>query len=155
MKPTAWCLVCLVIAIVVVGSPVVGRAAPVTVCFEAPPVGLGSVDIHLTLQVDVQGPFFHMIGSARITQAITPLNAIIVYSLVGTAIPNADGFWLSLSGAGYNVADQVFNGLFAMQLNSGDPTKSTLTYSRQDLEGSPPTVVVRTPQITPCPTEGA
>jgi len=149
MKFTAWCLTCLAIPFALV----VGDAHGFPVCIEVPPAGFGSVTIDLALEADLHGSFVHVIGSATVRQTVSPPNGEIVYSVSGTAIPNADGFWISLTGAGYNTAKEVVAGLFAIQL-SDDAAKQALTYFKQDLEGSPPTLVTRTPQLKTCETAG-
>ena len=84
------------------------------------------------------------------TQAIAPPNGLVIYSVSGTAIPNDDGFWVSLSGAGYDLAKTLFNGIITIQSNV-DPAKSTLTYVKQSLNTSSIVILTGTPELKACP----
>ena len=135
-------LVVFLTTVVVVPSSV-GFAAivdPFPVCIGLKAGGLGSPRIDLTLTASQAGPVFQLTGEARFSQPIAPPNGLVVYAVSGTAIPNADGFWVSLGGAGYDLAKNVFSGTFGIQL-SADPAKNTLAYSKRSLDGTSTSVV--------------
>jgi hypothetical protein len=143
-------LIALVLPSVLVLARVApGHADSFPLCITVPTVLSGAPTIDLRLQALSYGPYFQLAGEAIVTQAVAPPNGIIVYSLGGSALQNADGFWLSLGGAGYNEANEVFNGLFAIQL-SDDAAKKKLTYQKIGPEGPPPTVFTGIPEITTC-----
>jgi hypothetical protein len=139
-------------SVLVLGSAAPGRADSFPLCLRVEPAGVpGAPTLDLRLQALSYGPFFQFAGEVVVTQAVAPPNGTIVYSVGGSALQNADGFWLSLGGAGYNLANDLFNGLFAIQL-SDDPAKRKLTYQKISADGPPPTVFTGTPEITSCVT---
>src|SRR2546427_4549408 len=144
-------LVFLITLLVVPSSP--GLAAvvdPFPVCIGLKAGGLGSPRIDLTVTASQVGPVFQLTGEARFSQAIAPPNSLVIYAVSGAAIPNADGFWLSLTGAGYDLAKNVFGGTFGIQL-SADPTKNTLAYAKRSLDGTSTSVVTAGAEVTTCP----
>ena len=120
------------------------------VCIGLKSGGLGAPHVDFTLSAVYYGAFIHLAGEARFSQAISPPNGLIIYSVSGTAIPIDDSFRISLSGAGYNSANTIFNGTFAIQLNV-DPTQNTLTYARQSLDASSTLILTGTPELKACP----
>ncbi|HMH50602.1 MAG TPA: hypothetical protein VK548_10245 [Candidatus Acidoferrum sp.] len=151
-RPRALCLVVFLTTVLVVPSRI-GLAAvvdPFPVCIGLKAAGLGSPRIDLTLTASPAGPVFQLTGEARFSQAIAPPNGLVVYAVSGTAIPNADGFWVSLTGAGYDLAKSVFHGTFAIQL-SADPAKNTLAYAKRSLDGTTTSVVTGAAEVVSCP----
>jgi hypothetical protein len=111
--------------------------------------GLGAAKVDFVLAIDEVGPFRELAGEARFSAPVAPPGNLIIYAISGTAIPNADGFWVSLSGTGYDVAKTVFRGTFTAQL-SVDPSKNTFSYTRQNLDGSGASTSTSTLPITLC-----
>ena len=145
-------LIIAVTAVVVVPSRI-GLAAvldPFPVCIGLKTGGLGSPRIDLTLTASQVGTAFQLTGEARFSQAIAPPNSLVVYAVSGNAIPNTDGFWVSVGGAGYDLAKNVFSGTFAIQL-SADPAKNTLAYAKRSLDGTSTSVVTGAAEVTTCP----
>jgi hypothetical protein len=145
-------LIVLLITLLVVPSSL-GLAAvldPIPVCIGLKAGGLGSPRIDLTLTASQLGTVFQLNGKAQFSQAVAPPNGLVVYAVSGTAIPNADGFWVSVTGAGYDLAKSVFDGTFGIQL-SADPTKNTLAYSKRSLDGTSTSVVTGAAEVTTCP----
>src|SRR5262245_59410199 len=130
------------------GSAIAGEGRPVCIGLKAG--GIGSPRIELSLSADDHGAFIELVGEARFSQPITPPASLVIYSVTGAAIPNEDGFWVSLKGAGYDLARTVFNGTFAIQA-SADPAKNSLTYAKQSLDGSSTVVFTGTPELRVCP----
>jgi hypothetical protein len=58
--------------------------------------------------------------------------------------------WLSLAGTGYDLAKTIYRGTIAIQL-SLDPSKYTLSYTRQNLDGSSPSTSTGAPELTARP----
>jgi hypothetical protein len=144
-------LVFLITLLVVPSGP--GLAAvldPIPVCIGLKAGGLGSPRIDLTLTASQVGSVFQLNGKAQFSQAIAPPNGLVIYAVSGTAIPNTDGFWVSVAGAGYDLAKSVFEGTFAIQL-SADPTKNTLAYAKRSLDGTSTSVVTGAAEVTTCP----
>ena len=145
-------LILVVTAVVVVPSRT-GLAAvvdPFSFCIGLKAGGLGSPRIDLTLTASQVGSAFQLTGEARFSQAIAPPNSLVVYAVSGNAITNADGFWVSVGGAGYDLAKNVFSGTFGIQL-SADPAKNTLAYAKRSLDGTSTTIVTGTAEVTTCP----
>jgi hypothetical protein len=145
-------LVVFLIALLVVPSSL-GLAAvvdPIPVCIALKAGGLGSPRIDLTLTASQAGSVFQLNGKAQFSQAIAPPNGLVVYAVSGTAIPNTDGFWVSVTGAGYDLAKSVFEGTFAIQL-SADPAKNTLAYAKRSLDGASTSVVTGAAEVVTCP----
>jgi hypothetical protein len=121
------------------------------VCIGTKPGPPGAPRIDLTLTATPARSFFELFGQAQFSQAVAPPHGLVIFGVSGTAISNADGFWLSLTGAGYDLAKTVFNGTLGIQL-SADPAKNALTYVKQSLDGtSDPLIVTGIPEIKPCP----
>ena len=120
------------------------------ICIGTTPGGLGSPTINLNLVATDAGSFFQLTGQAVFSQPISPPASLVTYSVSGTAIPNADGFWLSLVGTGYDLAKTVFIGMIGAQL-SADPSKNSLTYAKQSLDAASTVTFTRTPEIKACP----
>ena len=138
---------------VVVMPHSVGIAAvidPFSVCLGTKGGGPGAPSINFILIANSAGSFFQLTGQATFSQAVSPPNGLVIYSVSGSAITNADGFWVSLVGTGYDLAKTVFLGTFGLQL-SADPAKNTLTYAKQSLDAAAPQVVTAVPEIKPCP----
>jgi hypothetical protein len=153
MRPLTLRLALLAFAtgVIVVAVAPASRADSSLICIGAVTSGLGAPKITLTLQATPSGAFFTLAGQARYSQAVSPPNGLLIYSVSGTATPNDDGFWLSLTGAGYNVANEVFNGTFGIQLSS-DTSKNKLTYARQSLvDGSILSTFTGAAAIQTCP----
>jgi len=145
-------LVIFVTAVVVVPSGI-GRAAvvdPFPVCIGLKSGGLGAARVDLTLIASAAGTFFQLTGEAVFSQPIAPPSSVIVYGVAGTAIRTVDGFWLSLTGVGADLAQNAFNGTFAIQL-SADPAKNTLTYAKRSLDGTSNTVLTGVAEVVTCP----
>jgi hypothetical protein len=135
-------LVVFVSGVAVVPSSV-GHAAvvdPIPLCVGTKPGPPGSPSINFTLTANTAGTAYQLTGQATFSQAIAPPNGLVIYSVIGAAIANPDGFWLSLVGTGYDLAKTVFIGTFGLQL-SADPAKNTLTYAKQSLDATAPQVV--------------
>jgi hypothetical protein len=130
------------------GLAAVGDPFPFCIFFTAPGLGapptapgLGAPRIDLHLTASPAGSVFQLTGEARFSQPIAPPNSLVVYGVSGTAIPNADGYWLALTGVGYDLAKQLFNGTFAIQLSTDSP-KNTLAYVKRSLDGASQTVLI-------------
>ena len=144
-------LVFLITLLVVPSS--LGLAAvvdPFPVCIGLKPGGLGAAHVDLTLIASAAGTFFQLTGEAVFSQPIAPPNGVVVYGVSGTAIRTVDGFRLSLTGVGSDLAQNLFNGTFAIQL-SVDPTKNTLTYAKRSLDGTSNTVLTGAAEVVSCP----
>lgn len=141
----------LAIVLGFIGS-VLATASPAmsghSLCISVPPVALGSASVTLTLETEKYGPFVHVVGEGQRDQALGSPNGSIVYAVSGTGIPNEDGIWYSLDGAGYNLDKEFVYGVFGVQL-SGDPTKNTLTLMSQNADGSVD-MFTGTPQVERC-----
>jgi hypothetical protein len=138
---------------VAVGSAGVGLAAvvdPIPLCVGTKPGPPGSPSINFTLTANPAGSVYQLTGQATFSQAVAPPNGLVIYSVSGSAIPNTDGFWISLTGAGYDLAKAVFIGTFAVQL-SADPAKNTLTYAKQTLDAASTQIVTAAPEVKTCP----
>ena len=138
---------------VVVMPSSVGLAAvvdPILVCLGTKGGGPGAPSINFTLIANSAGSFVQLTGQATFSQAVAPPNGLVIYGVSGSAIPNADGFFVSLLGTGYDLAKAVFVGMFAMQL-SADPAKNTLTYAKQSLDATSTQIVTGVPELKPCP----
>ena len=146
----------LLLALLMIPALVLAGFVPVTaiefpVCIGLKPGGgLGAPHLDFTLWAVYYGAFVHLAGEARFSQSSSPPNGLIIYSVSGTAIVIDDSFRVSLSGAGYNTADTIFNGTFALTLKA-DATQNTLTYSRQSLDASSPVILTGTPELKACP----
>ena len=145
-------LVIFLTAVVVVPSGISHAAVvdPFAVCIGLKPGGLGSAHVDLTLIASAAGTFFQLTGQAVFSQPVAPPSSVVVYGVAGTAIRTVDGFWLSLTGVGSDLAQNVFNGTFAIQL-SVDPTKNTLTYAKRSLDGTSNTVLTGAAEVVTCP----
>lgn len=150
--PRALSLVIFLIAVVAVPSGI-GRAAvvdPFPVCIGLKSSGLGARHVDLTLIAFAAGTFFQLNGQAVFSQPIGPPSSVVVYGVARTALRTVDGFFVSLTGAGTDLAQNVFNGTFALQL-SADPAKNTLTYSKRSLDGTSNTVLTGAAEVATCP----
>ena len=128
-----------------------GAAAAEPLCFTARlGSGLGAARIDLKVIVDSQAPFAEIAGEARFSQPVSPPGSLIVYAVSGVAIPNADGFWVSLAGTGYDLATTIYRGTIAAQL-SLNPAKHMLSYTRQNLDGSSSGTSTGVPEFVLCP----
>jgi hypothetical protein len=123
---------------------------PLQICIETQGGGPGVPSIELTLFATPIGTGFQLTGRVVFSQAVAPPAGLVTYAVSGTAIPNADGFFLSLVGTGYDLARTVFVGMLGIQL-SADPAKNTLTYAKQSLDAATTQLVTRVPEIVPCP----
>ena len=102
------------------------------------------------------GSFFQLTGQATLF-ADGDFPNIQNYGVSGTAIPNPQGYWLSLIGTGYYGSYGALGApvtliRIGIQL-SQDPTKNSITFAEQSLN---PTDSLRTlingvAAITPCP----
>ena len=127
-----------------------GAAGAEPLCFTARfGSGLGAARIDLKVIVDSQAPFAEIAGEARFSQPVSPPGSLIVYAISGVAIPNADGFWVSLAGTGYDLARTIYRGTIAVQL-SLDPAKHMLSYTRQNLGGSSSSTSTGVPEFVVC-----
>jgi hypothetical protein len=124
-------------------------AEPSTVCLARKATGLGGATITLTLSAQPSGDFVQLAGQATFSQAIAPPGGLVVYAVAGAAIPNTDGWWVSLEGAGYDLAGTVFRGTFALQVGD-DPEKSTISYTKQSLDGSSSSTLTGAVEVIPC-----
>ena len=150
--PRTVSLVIFLTAVVVVPSGI-GRAAvvdPIPVCIGLKPGGLGAARVDLTLIASPAGTFFQLTGEAVFSQSVAPPSSVIIYGVAGTALRMVDGFWLSLTGVGADLAQNAFDGTFAIRL-SVDPTKSTLTYAKRSLDGTSNTVLTGAAEVVSCP----
>lgn len=137
----------------VVLPPGPGQAAvvdPFPVCIGLKTTGLGAPHVDLTLIASPAGTFFQLTGAAVFSQSVAPPNSVVVYGVAGTAIRTVDGFWLSLTGVGADLAQNLFNGTFAVQL-SVDPAKNTLTYAKRSLDGTSSTTITGAADVVSCP----
>lgn len=151
MKMRCLVLVLLAISAVVIAALLPARGAGAfPVCIALNSTGFGAPHLDFTLEAVPQGASYHLAGEAVFSQAISPPNGFIVYSVSGTAILNDDSFWISLLGAGFNLANEVFHGIFALRLKS-DISQNSLTYARQALDGSAPVVLTGAPRLQACP----
>ena len=112
--------------------------------------GLGAARIDLTVVVDSQVPFAEIAGEAQFSQPVSPPGSLIIYAVSGAVIPNIDGVWVSLAGTGYDLAKTIYRGTIAIQL-SRDPAKNTLSYTRQNLDGSSSSTSTGVPEFVVCP----
>lgn len=120
-------------------------------CIATQGGGPGVPSINLTLiATDAGSSFFQLTGQVVFSQAVSPPASQVVYAVSGSAVPNADGYFLSLVGTGYDLAKTVFVGMIGIQL-SAEPAKNTLTYAKQSLDAATTQVVTRVPQIVTCP----
>ena len=144
----------LVIVLTVVAIPPgIGRAAvldPFPVCIGLKSSGLGAPHVDLTLVASAVGAFFQLNGQAVFSQPIAPPNGVVVYAVAGTAVRTVDGFFVSLTGVGLDLAQNAFNGTFAIQL-SADPARNTLTYAKRSLDGTSNTVLNGAAEVVTCP----
>jgi hypothetical protein len=141
----------MTVALVAPGS--LGLAAGVDafpICIGTKPGGLGAPSINLALVAQNVGSFFQLTGQAVFSQPVSPPSNLVTYAVSGTAIPNADGFWLSLTGTGYDLARTVFIGMIGIQL-SADEAKNSLTYAKQSLDAATTQTVTRIPEVKDCP----
>ena len=145
-------LVLFLTAAVVVPSGIGGAAVvdPFPVCIGLKAGGLGAAHVDLTLIASPTGTFFQLTGEAVFSQSIAPPNSVVVYGVSGTAIRTVNGFWLSLTGVGSDLAQNLFNGTFAIQL-SVDPAKNTFAYAKRSLDGTSNTVLTGAAEVTTCP----
>src|SRR5437773_7766433 len=123
-------VVLLTTAIVLPSGP--GQAAvvdPIVVCISLKTTGLGAPHVDLTLVASPAGTFFQLTGQAVFSQSVAPPSSVIIYGVAGTALPMVGGFWLSLTGVAADLAPNLFNGTFAVEL-SPDPAKHALTYAQ-------------------------
>lgn len=142
----------IVLTIVVIPSGI-GRAAvvdPFPVCIGLKSSGLGAPHVDLTLVASPVGTFFQLNGQAVFSQPIGPPNGVVVYGVAGTAMRTVGGVFVSLTGVGLDLAQNAFDGTFAIQL-SVDPTKNTLTYAKRSLDGTSNTVLSGAAEVVTCP----
>ena len=83
------------------------------------------------------------------SQSVAPPSSVVVYGVAGTAIPTVDGFFLSLTGVGADLAQNLFNGTFAVQLST-DPAKNTLTYAKRSLDGTSNATITGAAEVVSC-----
>jgi hypothetical protein len=144
----------LALALLIVSTLVLAGFAPAAdaypVCIGLKASGLGAPHVEFTLWAVDYGAFVHLAGEARFFQSISPPNSLIIHSVSGTAIVIDDSFRVSLTGAGYNLANDILNGTFALLLKA-DATQNTLTYSRQSLDASSTVVVTGPAELKACP----
>jgi len=95
----------------------------------------GSSYVMLSLSAVPNGNFFAVVGRATFNSTNTPPGSLIVYSISGAASQNTNGWWLSLEGLGYDLAQTSYRGSIAIQLSS-DLSNNTFTYSHEKLDGS-------------------
>lgn len=138
-------------AVITLSSGLARAEAPTAICIGTQGGGLGAPRIDLTLSVVPARAFFAVSGQVRFTQPVSPPGSEVIYGVSGTAIPNADGYWVSLVGTGYDLAKTVFVGMLGLQLST-DPAKNTLTYAKQSLDAATTQLVTRVPVIQDCPT---
>ena len=121
------------------------------ICIALKQAGLGAPSVTLTLSAVPYGPFVHLAGQGRFSQAIAPPGSLVIYSVTGTAIQNADGWWISLEGTGYDLAQIIFRGTFGIQFNTGNTSPHTLSYTKQSLDGSSSSTLTGVAEIRACP----
>jgi hypothetical protein len=144
-------LVALVTLALIARTTPAGAEDSVPVCLTKPPSGPGSPTIQIDARAEFHGPLFvEIIGRVTVTQAVAPPNGILVYAVSGSAIPNAAGYWVQLTGTGYNAADEVFFTTIAIQL-AGNPADNRITLTRHPIgDASALSVFTGVPQIVPC-----
>ena len=120
------------------------------ICIATKSGGLGSPSIELSLIATAAGSFFQLTGQLVFSQPVAVPNGLVIYAVNGTAIPNTDGYWVSLVGTGYDLARTPFVGMIGMQL-SGDAAKNTLTYAKQSLDAATTQTFTRIPEVRDCP----
>ncbi len=131
-------------------EPTAAADTPQPVCVTAKlGSGLGAPRIDIEAVVDVRGPVAELVGVARFVQPVSPPAGLIIYAVSGAAIPNTDGVWVSLSGTGYDQAKTLYHGTIAVQLST-DPSKQTLSFTRQNLDGSGAATSTGVPQVATC-----
>lgn len=121
------------------------------VCIALKQAGLGAPSVTLTLSAVPYGPFVHLAGQGRFSQAIAPPGSLVIYSVTGTAIPNTAGWWISLEGAGYDRAQTIVRGTFGIQFNTDNTSPHTLSYTKQSLDGSSSSTLTGVAEIRACP----
>jgi hypothetical protein len=143
-------VVFLTTAIVLPPGP--GQAAvvdPIFVCISLKTTGLGAPHVDLTLVASPAGTFFQLTGQAVFSQSVAPPSSVIIYGVAGTALPTVGGFSLSLTGVGADLAQNLFNGTFAVQLGI-DPAKNTLTYAKRSLDGTSNATITGAAEVVNC-----
>ena len=146
-------LVVFVSGVMAVVPSGIGTAAvvdPIPISIGTKPGPPGSPLINFALTANAAGTAYQLTGEATFSQAIAPPNGLVTYGVSGSAIVNADGFWISLVGTGYDLAKTVFLGTFGLQL-SADPAKNTLTYAKQSLDAASTQIVTGVPELKTCP----
>jgi hypothetical protein len=144
-------VVCTIVALV--GPSSLGLAAGVDafpICIGTKPTGLGSPSIDLNLIASSAGSSFQLTGQVVFSQPVSPPASLVTYAVTGSAVPNADGYWVSLVGTGYDLAKTVFVGMIGIQL-SADEAKNSLTYAKQSLDAATTQTFTRVPEIKACP----
>ena len=91
--------------------------------------------VAMTLSAVPYGSFVAVVGQATFSSRNTSPMSVIVYSVSGAASQNVNGWWLSLEGLGYDLAQTPYRGFMAIQLSS-DFSNNTFTYSHEQLDGS-------------------
>ena len=141
----------------VVLPPGPGQAAvvdPIVVCISLKTTGLGAPHVDLTLVASPAGTFFQLTGQAVFSQSVAPPSGVIFYGVAGTALRTVDGFFLSLTGVGADLAQTLFNGIFAVRL-SADPARNTLTYVKRSLDGTSNAPITGAAEVVSCPSSVA
>ena len=110
----------------------------------------GAPSLTFTLIAATAGSFFQLTGAARFADANESPGSVVVYGVTGTALRIVDGFFVSLTGVGLDLAQNAFNGTFAIQL-SADPALNTLTYAKRSVDGTSNTVLSGTAEFVTCP----
>jgi hypothetical protein len=131
-----------------IGFAAVADAFPV--CIGLRHDTIGAPNLRFTLDATPTGSFVQLTGQAAYAEPNTPGGNQVVYGVSGAAIPTADGFWVSLIGAGSDDAQTVFNGTFTIQVSS-DPARNKLTYAKRSLDGTSNTVITGSAEFLPCP----
>jgi len=139
------CLSIVIIFIMVVfifsGTAKADNVGPFLLCAVVgnDPLNMPSY-VSLTLSAVSYGGFASVVGQATLSQfesnpTSTAPGRVIVYSVNGAASQNVNGWWLSLEGLGYDLAQTPYRGFMAIQLSS-DFSNNTFTYSHEQLDGS-------------------
>ena len=148
-------VLCVMFALVAIFVAGIGTAAAVddtTICLTArlgSGLGAARVDFTLHAQTTTASPFYALSGQAAFSQPVAPPGSLIIYAVTGVAIPNTAGTWVSLEGAGYDLARTLYHGTFAAQV-SNDVSQSLFSYTRTNIDGSGAVTSTSTIPIVPC-----
>jgi hypothetical protein len=140
MSASKWLLRCFVLVLLV--SAFSGAASAeegvFSICARLAGPGPelpGASHLDLSLSAFPKGSFVGLVGQVSYQSTTTPPGSIIVYSVSGAASSTGEGWWLSLSGLGYDLARNPYRGEVAILLGS-EPGSYTFTYSHEKLDGS-------------------